>query len=181
MSTELLILSLVLALQTIVIIVVAIALLKTTKRVAGTMKHVQTSTEQLNETVQVIRPRLVEIVGGVNDFIKTCQPVGEQIVDISMNIKDIVESTKETTRDVSDLIKDTSFSARQQISKIDNVLTSTVKKVETVTNSITYNLLNPLSEISAFLVGIRAGMRYLKGERPSKYARDDHSKEDMVL
>jgi hypothetical protein len=107
--------------------------------------------------------------------------VGEQLVDISMNIKDIVESAKETSVDVSDLIKETSYSAKQQISRIDNAMTTTVKRMELITNTVTESLLNPLAEISAFLTGVRTALRYLRGDRPSKYARQHEDRDDMYI
>jgi|GEM_PF-1199374 len=181
MSAELLILSIVLVIQTLVLIVMAFALVKASRKVSETTAQVQKSTDELNQTIQALRPRLVDIVTGVNDFVKSCQPVGEQLVDISMNIKDIIESAKETSADVSDLIKETSYSAKQQVTRIDNALTTTVKRMELITHTVTESLLNPLAEISAFLVGVRTALRYLRGDRPSKYARQDQDRDDMYI
>ena len=170
---ELTILSLILAVQTIVIVVGVILLARTSKRV-------QNSTDQLNELVYTVRPKIDEIFDGINDFVKTTKPVGEQLVNISIDLKEMVESAKDSTHDVSDLIKDTSATARRQVSKIDNVLTDTVKKMEVISTAVMDNLLSPLSEIAAVLKGVRVALGYLKGDRPRRSYRDV-DEEDMII
>lgn len=150
--------TLVLLVQTAILVVACIFLVKTSRRL-------QESTDQLKELIQDIRPRLTESLAGVSDFIRTCQPVGEQLVDISLNLKDIVETTRDVTNDVADFLKDTTDTARQQVSRVDNLLTDTVKRAETVSAAVSDTLLNPLAEVSAFVKGIRAGINYLRGER----------------
>ena len=147
-------------------------------------RSVEESTRQLNRLLGELGPRLIEISDGVNGVVRSCRPLGEQLVDISLDIKEVVGHVRETSADVSELIRDTSHSARRQISHIDNIVTDTVKKMESVTNSLTDHILSPLAEVAAVLRGVRAAVGVLRGERPPRSSRRRPSQpdgEDMYI
>lgn len=149
------ILIIILAVQTIFLLAVGFFLFRLGRQV-------QKTTEDASRLLEEIRPKLKESVDGIHDFVKTVQPMGEQLVDISINLKEIIDAARDVTDDVTDFVKDTTDTARRQVSYVDGLVTDTVKKVEFITTNITDNLLNPLAEISAFFKGIRAAIGYLR-------------------
>ena len=171
---EMTLLIIILAVQTVTLIVVAAYL-------ASTARKVRESSIRLDGFIEEVSPKIIDAVDGLSDFVKSCQPVGEQLVDISLNLREIVEEARGTSRDISDFLQETTAAARKQVSKIDNVLTDSVKRVESVTVSITNNLLNPLQEISALIKGFRTAYGYLRGERPARSYPRSSPDEEMLL
>jgi ABC-type transporter Mla subunit MlaD len=171
---EMTLLSIILIVQTAVLVLAVIFS-------ARTWRRIQETTAQMNEFVQSVRPKTMEMLDGMNDFVKTIQPVGEQLVDISLNLKDIMETARDSTADIADFLKDTTDAARQQVSRIDNMLTDTVKKAEIITTSVTDNLLNPMAEISALFKGFRTAFSYFRGDRNRKEVHQAIADEEMFI
>jgi len=173
-ETVTILLTIILAVQTATLIVVAVYL-------AITARKVRESTVKLDSFLDEVSPKIIDAVDGLNDFVKSCQPVGEQLVDISLNLRDIVEEARGTSRDISDFLQETTAAARKHVSKIDNVLADSVKRVESVTVAITDNLMNPLLEITSIIKGFRAAIGYLRGERPARSYPRSSPEEEMLI
>lgn len=162
------------AFQTIFVVVACVILIRLTRQLKG-------ATDELTQLVRETRPKLTEAVNGIHDFVKTIEPVGEQLVDVSINLREIIGTTREVTDDIADFLQDTTNMARRQVSHMDNLLTDTVRKVEAVTTTITSNLLNPLAEITAFFRGVKTAIGYLRGERRPRQVPQSQFDEDMYI
>jgi ABC-type transporter Mla subunit MlaD len=171
---EMTLLVLILAVQTIAVVVLAVTARRATRKL-------EQSTQRLDRFLEETAPKVTEVLDGMGDFVKAIRPVGEQLVDISLNLKEVFQTTRDTTEDIADFLRGTTATARQQVSKIDNVLTDTVRKMELVTTSITDNLLNPLAEISAVVKGVRAAVMYLRGDRRRKEVHQAIADEEMFI
>jgi methyl-accepting chemotaxis protein len=149
----------ILAVQSVVVIVVGVFLFMASKRVLSTM-------EKVEALLTSLEPKINDILGGIDQFLKTTQPVSKQIVDMSGDIKEIVASAKETSHRVADVVDETGLRARQQIAKVDTMVTETVEKAQTVTRALTENVMDPLLEVAAFLKGVRVAIRCFRRKPP---------------
>ena len=149
------VLTVILALQTAIVVVAGIFLLLALRRV-------QKTTEHYDALLRSMEPKLTEIVEDINQLVKSSQPVGRQLVDIGANVKEIVESAKNVTQSVADIIEDTSSKARVHIARVDTIVADTVEKTEVVTHSLSENLFTPLMEISALIKGVRVAVKYVR-------------------
>ena len=171
---EMTLLVLILAIQSTAIVVLTVVAFRATRKL-------EESPRKLDRFLEDSAPKVTEVLDGMGEFVKAVRPVGEQLVDISLNLKEVFQTTRETTEDIAGFLHETTAAARQQVSKIDNVLTDTVKKMELVTTSITNNLLNPLAEISAVVKGVRAAMMYLRGDRRHRDVNQAIADEEMFI
>lgn len=171
---EMTVLILILVVQTIVVAWIGYSLISVSRRV----KEVADKVEQ---TLDSLRPKAEEVLTDTRDLVKSLQPIGEQLVDVSLNLRDIMENAKDTSEEVADFIRETTQSARRQISQIDNLMTDTVKKTEEITQTITQTLINPLGRIASLFKGFRAAFDYFRGNRYNRPEVARSYDEDMFI
>lgn len=175
MQIELLILDIILAVQTIAvcsaIIFVVAALAK--------------KNDVVNTHLKSVLPKIDEILDTVNALSKAARPAGEQLEDISKDLKKILESTRETAHSVSDTahtlsdtVRDVSLTVRRQVSRADNLMTENLEKIESISDQVTEKIVVPLSEISAVLKAGAVAIKYLRGTRAPTIAQGDGHEEN---
>ena len=162
------------AFQTIVLIAAAAVLYRMAAKLSQT-------SDQVQKALQTFEPKAQEIFAEAQRFMKTIQPVGEQLVDISIDVKRIVEVSRRTTEEVTDYINETAHLARRQTTKIDGMLTDMVKKTEEITDAIHGTVIAPLRNFSAIFSGVRAAFGYMRGERPHPDRERFLDSDDMNL
>ena len=177
MQVELLILDIILAVQTIVVCSAVIFLVLA-------LRHVKKS-EVVNTHLKSVLPKVDEILAGVNELVKAAQPAGEQLGDISKDLKKILESTRETAHTVSDTahtvsdtVRDVSLTVRRQVSRADSIVSENLEKVEAISDQFTEKIVGPLSEISAIIKGGAVAIKYLRGTHAPTVANGDGHEED---
>lgn len=156
--------------QTLILAVVGILVWRLAAKLTATADTVQ-------KMVRTVEPRVQEVVADVQRFTRTIQPIGEQLVDISIEVKRIVEISRRTTEQVADYVGEATQMVNRQTSKIDGMVTEVVKRSEMVMDLVTHTILNPIREISSVFSGVKAALGYLRGERPhrdrEKFAESD--------
>jgi methyl-accepting chemotaxis protein len=176
-QTELIILDIILGVQTIAICSAIVFLVWSLER----MKK----NDVVNTHLKSVLPKIDEILATVNALTKAALPAGEEVGDISKDVRKIVESTREaaqrvsdTAQTVSDTVRDLSLTVRRQISRADGIMSENLEKVESISDQITEKIVGPLSEISAILKGGAVAVKYLRGARAATVAQGDGHEED---
>lgn len=85
----------------------------------------------------------------------------EKLNLVSQNFVEISQLTKNQVIRLDGLTADVSDRLRLQIIRADQLLSKTVSRVEETTETVQRNILVPVREISAILVGVRTAVDYL--------------------
>jgi ribosomal protein S28E/S33 len=85
----------------------------------------------------------------------------DKVKIISANVIEITAMVKDQVTRLDGLVTDASERARMQLIRVDQLVADTVVRVEETTESIQRNVLGPIREIAALLVGLRTGLDFL--------------------
>jgi RNA processing factor Prp31 len=152
------ILLLILGVQTAVIVVIAVILYTSARKVTSL-------SERLSELVNYYTPKVDKIVEDTEAFIQSWEQVGGQAADIAFELRDIAETAKETTGDVAGVVQNTTFRAERQIDNIDHLVSDAVDRTQDAAEYLTRRLLPQFVELAAMIKGIYATIDYLRGKR----------------
>lgn len=142
----------ILGLQTLVIIALVISVIIALKRGRRTLDEV----EGILETAQ---PRIRQIIQDLSQFVNEARPISGQLVEISINLKEISRMARETSHNVRDTVTEATSRAHFQIRRVDDAITDTLDKTEETAEVFTKNVIDPVVEISAIVKGIRVGLQ----------------------
>ena len=152
------ILLLILGVQTAVILAIAVILFITARKVTKL-------SGKLNRVVDSYTPEVDKIAEDISAFIRSWEQVGEQMIEISVELRDIAERAKETTGDVAGVVQNTSFRAERQIDNLDHLFSDAVNRSRDAAEYFTRSVLPQFIEIAAMIKGIYATIDYLRGKR----------------
>jgi hypothetical protein len=79
------------------------------------------------------------------------------------------------------LIEEVIDLGREQVSKVDYLVTDTVQKFEQTTETIQKDVLRPAIEVSSFIKGIQAGIAVLFSRGTSDNPAQTSSDEEMFI
>jgi ribosomal protein S28E/S33 len=85
----------------------------------------------------------------------------DKVKIISANVIEITEMVKDQVTRLDGLVTEASERARIQLVRIDQLVADTIIRVEDTTEAIQRNVLGPIREIAALLVGLRTGLDVL--------------------
>lgn len=152
------ILLLILGVQTGVILAIAVILFVTARKVTKL-------TGKLNQVVDSYTPEVDKIAEDISALIRSWEQVGEQMIEISVELRDIAETAKETTGDFAGVVQNTSLRAERQIDNIDHLFSDAVNRTQDAAEYFTRSVLPQFIEIAAMIKGIYATIDYLRGKR----------------
>ncbi|MCF8145516.1 MAG: hypothetical protein K9N21_16510 [Deltaproteobacteria bacterium] len=152
------ILLLILGVQTTVILAIALAIFTTARRVTRL-------SDKLKGLVDAYAPKVDEIVEDTGAFIRSFQKVGENMIDLSAELRDIAETAKETADDVADVVQDAAVRAERQIDHADHVLSDAMDRTQSAAEYVTRTVLPQFVEIAAMIKGMYVTINYLRGRR----------------
>jgi hypothetical protein len=95
----------------------------------------------------------------------------EKLTLVSQNLVEISELTKQQVTRVDGVMSDVSDRLRLQVIRLDQLLSNTVARVEETTEMVQNNIVKPVRELSAILVGVRTGVEYLFRRNRSRAGR----------
>jgi biopolymer transport protein ExbB/TolQ len=142
---ESVILIVILALQTLVIIILSISVTMFLKRGRRALDDVQ--------------PKIQKILDDASSVVNTSRPISNQLVEISINLKEISRMAREATHDVGRTVEEAAHRSRLQIRRMDGAMTDAVDRTERAVGMLTRNVTDPLVEISAIIRGVRTGVQ----------------------
>jgi hypothetical protein len=147
---------------TLALIFVAIAVLMQAGAMLGIYMAVRKVPEQIEgvraDVKQRIDPLSRSIVEIVNNSREPLQTISSNLAEISTMLRDRAANADVVAADLLDR-------SRAQISRVDNMVTDLVVKVETTADAVQKGVLVPISEISAVVKGVRSGLEFLFSRR----------------
>lgn len=151
----------------------AISVWQASRSVSELTQKLQRQSENLERDVHELTGRLQEIVDGL-------KPVIEVSDQVKNNVNAISNLLKERAEDVDQFVGEILQVGREQSSKVDYVVTDTVKKFEQTTQVIQKDVLGPVTEIAALVKGVRSGLEYLFA-RKRQARQQEYPEEEMFI
>jgi len=102
----------------------------------------------------------------------------EKVKIVSANVIEITGMVKDQVTRLDALVTEGSERARVQMVRIDQLVADTVIRVEDTTEAVQRNVLGPIREITALLMGLRTGLDVLFRRNKTSV---DHATQDEEL
>lgn len=99
--------------------------------------------------------------------------ISKNIVEISQLAKNQVSRLDGLTAEVSDRL-------RVQVVRVDQLVSNTVARIEETTETVQRNILTPVREISAILVGVRTALDFLLRRNKTRMERATQEEELFI-
>ncbi len=138
---------------------------------------VRETSERLKAQSQSIQKDIQEISARLKTTVDSLQPLGKMAEEVSASLQDIASIVRNRTADLDQFVEEMVQIGRDQASKVDYVVTDTVKKFEDTTDIIKRDILRPAIEISSFFKGIKSGLEFLFGARKQASRIDEFDEE----
>ncbi|MGH9327308.1 MAG: hypothetical protein ACRD2B_11590 [Terriglobia bacterium] len=136
-----------------------------------------------------IRKQVSEIARDARQYMDRVAAAALEIVTGSRApIKEVTANVAETSRIVrerasrlDEAVGDFTEKTRQQVDRIDSLVSSLVDRVDGTANSVQRNILGPLQEAGAIFRGIQTGLDFLFSHRQSAAAREAKHDGEMFI
>ncbi len=138
---------------------------------------VRETSERLNAQSKSIQKDIQEISARLKTTAESLQPLGKMAEDVSASLQDIALIVRNRTADLDQFVEEMVQIGRDQASKVDYVVTDTVKKFEDTTDIIKRDILRPAIEISSFFKGLKSGVEFLFGAKKHTSRADEFEDE----
>ena len=155
-----------LVVQAFALVMLAFAFRKWSTRMEALLTLVEGAVRNTEPVLQATRELVVESREKLN-------LVSQNIVEISQLAKNQVSRVDALTAEVSDRL-------RVQIVRVDQLVSNTVARVEETTETIQRNVLTPVREISAILIGVRTALEFLLRRNKTRVERATQEEELFI-
>lgn len=157
-NTSITILILILAIQTMAILVIAYFVYRSSKSVSRTV-------DEINDAMVSIRPDVEDTVESARNIVSSLQETSVHIKNISNEIEDFFEKFQETSEDVFGVAEDAAVRAEHHVSRVDHLLTEAIDRTAESTEYVTRTVYPQIVELAALAKGVCTTIEYLKKKR----------------
>ena len=141
---------------------------------------------------RAIRKIKGEVVGIRADMSRRIDPLAESLTEIVGNSRDPLRSItadlaevarvlRERTGSVDEVLDDLLDRFRLQVIRVDQTITDVLEKVDKTTATVQRNIIGPVSEASAVLKGVQAGLDFFLSRRRESRTSDVPQDEQMFI
>ncbi|MBI4469408.1 MAG: hypothetical protein HY650_08825 [Acidobacteria bacterium] len=129
---------------------------------------------RLSATAETTRRRLEPILRDTEHLVsQTRQGVGEILRDVRVSVRfltttaeEISEMASSQAREIRALARDTVLVARNQVERVDEVLTRTTERFDHTAASLQRQVLEPARELHYLVVAVKRALRVLFSRQP---------------
>ena len=126
------------------------------------------------------------------DVTRRVDPLAESLTEIVSNSRDPLRSItadlaevarvlRERTGSVDEVLDDLLDRFRLQVIRVDQTITDVLEKVDKTTTAVQRNIIGPVSEASAVLKGVQAGLDFFLSRRRESRVSDVPQDEQMFI
>ena len=164
MATFVVVAALALALQAAVMVGIFVSVKQFLTRADGVIRDMRRRTEPFLDTLNAI-----------------VQDSREPVHNIVTNLSDVSRTLRERTNLVDARVGEMVETFRLQVARIDQLIATSVVRVNTAADVIQSGILNPVYQASAILKGVQAGIDYFFKRRRSSSAREANQDEELFI
>ena len=165
-------------LLTVFIIIAAAAIVLQAFSMFGlylSMRRIQDAVADLradaSRHIEPLAQALTEIVGNSRDPLRS----------IATDLADGARVLRERTGSMDDVMDDLLDRFRLQVIRVDQTITDVLEKVDRTTTAVQRNIIAPVSEASALVKGVQAGLDFFFSRRRQNYTSDVPQDEQMFI
>jgi len=114
---------------------------------------------------------LTEIVGNSREPLRS----------ITADLAEVARVLRERTGSVDEVLDDLLDRFRLQVIRVDQTITDVLEKVDKTTTTVQRNIIGPVSEASAVLKGVQAGLDFFLSRRRESRTSDVPQDEQMFI
>jgi len=153
----------------VALILVAIAVLMQAGAMLGiwlAIRKIPGQIESMRSDVkQRIDPIAQSVVPLAQSILEIVNNSREPIRTISANLAEISTLLRNRTTDADQVAAELLDKSREQIVRVDMMISGLVEKVETTASVVQKGVLGPIQEVSAVVKGVRSGLEFLFSRR----------------
>lgn len=165
-------------LLTILIIIVAAAVVLQALTMFGIYKAIRGMQGEVTDICSEVRRRLDPITQSVTEIVGESR---EPVRTVMSNLTEVSRVLRERTSSVDGVLEELLDKVRLQMARLDQTMTDVLDKVEETTTTVQRNIITPVTEVSAILRGVQAGMDFFLSRRRSGQTSDVPQDEQMFI
>ena len=165
-------------LLTVFFIIAALAMLLQALAMLGiylAMRRIQGEVSGIRSDV---KQRLEPITQFVTDIVTDTR---EPLRTVMSNLAEVSRAVREGTESVDAVLDELLEKFRLQVIRIDQTITDVLEKVDKTTTLVQRNMVVPVTEVSAVLKGLRAGLDFFLSRRRPGHPGDIPQDEQMFI
>ncbi|HEX5411844.1 MAG TPA: hypothetical protein VFZ27_08265 [Terriglobia bacterium] len=126
---------------------------------------------EVSSRVDPLADSLVEIVRDSRDPLRS----------ITADLAEVARVLRERTGSMDEVMDDLLDRFRLQVIRVDQTITDVLEKVDRTTTAVQRNIIAPVSEASALVKGVQAGLDFFFSRRRENYTSDVPQDEQMFI
>lgn len=138
------------------------------RRIQGEVSDIRAD---VNRRIEPLAESLEEIVGSSREPLRS----------ITADLAEVARVLRERTGSVDEVIDDLLDRFRLQVIRVDQTITDVLEKVDKTTATVQRNIIGPVSEASAVLKGVQAGLDFFLSRRRRGYSSDTPQDDQMFI
>jgi methyl-accepting chemotaxis protein len=143
-------------------------LYKVAQRIQGEVTGIRAD---VNRRIDPLAESLTEIVSSSRDPLRS----------ITSDLAEVARVLRERTGSVDEALDDLLGRFRLQVIRVDQTITDVLEKVDRTTATVQRNIIGPVSEASAILKGVQAGLDFFLSRRGPGRTSDVPQDEQMFI
>src|SRR5690242_2692953 len=143
-------------------------LYKVVERMQGDVSSLRA---EVSSRIHPLADSLVAIVADSRDPLRS----------ITADLAEVARFLRERTGTVDAVIDDVLDRFRLQVIRVDQTITDVLEKVDRTTTAVQRNIIAPVSEASALVKGVQAGLDFFFSRRRETYTSDVPQDEQMFI
>jgi len=141
------------------------------------------------QALRQLREAVIRIQAGIQEHFypalrsvsAVADAVREPVGVIVGNLADISGVLRERTRAADAVAAELVDRFREQLVHADELLTTTLEKIQGAVNAVERGVLGPVREVSALLAGVRRGLDFFLGRRRSPAGEGRRQEEELFI
>jgi methyl-accepting chemotaxis protein len=143
-------------------------LYKVVERMQGEVTNIRAD---VNQRINPLAESLTEIVAESRDPLRS----------ITADLAEVARVVRNRTGTVDEVLDDLLDRFRLQVIRVDETITGVLEKVDKTTTAVQRNIIQPVSEASAVLKGVQAGLDFFLSRRREARTSDVPQDEQMFI
>ena len=163
---------------TIFIIIAAAAIVLQAFSMFGLYVSVRRVQEEVKDLRADVTRRIDPLAQSLTEIVSNSR---DPLRSITSDLAEVARVLRERTGRVDDVLDDLLDRFRRQVIRVDQTITDVLEKVDKTTSAVQRNIIAPVTEASAVLKGVQAGLDFFLSRRRDSRTSDVPQDEQMFI
>jgi methyl-accepting chemotaxis protein len=160
------------------VIVAAVAIVLQTVILYALYRTTKQSATRVEGIVGRLEEQSAPVLATGRAILEDAQP---KIAEITSNLAESTALVRTHVTDLAQVTGEIAERARYQAARLDDLMTSTVDKIEVTSEAVQNSVLGPIRRIHALVQAVSAGVGFLRANRSRKKSNGDSLKDDEEM